>query len=489
MSLELNKIAASVLTAGVVAMGSGFVAEILVHPHVPEEPHYKVAATEPAEDGAPAEPEGPQPVLPLLASADPAAGEQATRACQACHSFDKGDPNKVGPNLFGIVGEKIAGVEGFNYSDALAGKEGAWTYENLNAFLHDPQGWAPGTIMTYGGISDAQKRADLIAYLRQNDDSPAELPTEEEIAAVTGGAEAAAEEKAATGEASAGAEEAEAADGAAQLAQRLQGASAEAGEKAVRVCQACHSFDKGGPNKVGPNLYDVVGAKIAGVEGFSYSDALKGKDGEWTYAKLDAYLENPQGWAQGTRMTFPGVKDPAKRADVIMYLRAQSDDPPPLPEADGEKKAEAEDAQETAEAETAKAQDAEAQPASGEDAAGGGDGLVQQIAAADPATGEKAVRVCQACHSFNKGGPNKVGPNLYGVVGAEIAAVDGFTYSSALENKDGDWTYAKLDAFLENPQGWAKGTRMTYPGVKDAGKRAAVIAYLRQQAENPPPLK
>jgi cytochrome c len=75
------------------------------------------------------------------------------------------------------------------------------------------------------------------------------------------------------------------------------------------------------------------------------------------------------------------------------------------------------------------------------------------------------------------------------VVGAEIASVDGFNYSDALKNKEGSWTYEDLWAFLESPQGWAPGTRMTYPGVKDPQKRAEMIAYLREQSKNPPPVE
>ena len=178
-SLESNKIAAAVLTAGVVAMLSGFVAELLYHPHVElEENSYVVAVTEGAGTAPAQEEEVLEPIAPLLAAADPAAGETlAGRQCAACHTFDEGGANKVGPNLYDVVQQGIANDAGFSYSSGLSGHAGeTWTYENLNAFLHAPRNFAPGTKMSFRGFSKAEDRANMVAYLRTLSGSPAPLP-------------------------------------------------------------------------------------------------------------------------------------------------------------------------------------------------------------------------------------------------------------------------------------------------------------------------
>ncbi len=178
-SLESNKIAAAVLSAGVVAMLSGFVAELLYHPHVElEENSYVVAASEGGTETAMvAEEPTLEPIVPLLAAADPASGEKVAKKCAACHSFDEGGPNKVGPNLYDLVNRPIASHEGFSYSDVLTGMSGdTWTYENLNAFLAKPKDFAPGTKMSFAGLSKVGDRADLVAWLRTLSGSPAALP-------------------------------------------------------------------------------------------------------------------------------------------------------------------------------------------------------------------------------------------------------------------------------------------------------------------------
>lgn len=342
MSLELNKIAAAILTGGVIAMGSGFAAEVLVHPHELEESVYKVAALE--EGGgmeAAAEQPGSESVLSLLASAEASEGERVARACGACHSFEEGGPNKVGPNLWNILNENHASVDDYAYSDALKGmSDKPWSYEEIDAFLANPKEYAPGTKMSFAGVKSPEDRAKLIAYLRSMSDSPPPLPSEEEMAATqtASDAEPAEAGQAAQGEAAEGGEpaaeqQAAAGEGGGNgvLAQ-LASADTAAGAKTARACNACHSFDKGGPNKVGPNLYGVVGADIASHEGYKYSDALAGKEGEWSYENLSAFLTAPKDWAPGTKMSFAGVKKPEDLANLIAYLREQSDNPPPLPE-------------------------------------------------------------------------------------------------------------------------------------------------------------
>ena len=115
------------------------------------------------------------------------------------------------------------------------------------------------------------------------------------------------------------------------LAALLSAASAERGAKLVRKCAACHSFTKGGPNKVGPALYGVVGRDVAAVPGFSYSKALRGKGGKWTYEQLDCFLAKPRKCVPGTKMAFAGLRKERERADLIAYLRTLSDNPLPLP--------------------------------------------------------------------------------------------------------------------------------------------------------------
>jgi cytochrome c len=318
-SLEVNKVLAAILTAGIVASGSGVISRIIYQPSVPEEAAYpiEVAATEGVADGE-AAPE--VSLAALLAEGSVEEGQTQARKCVACHSFEQGGPNKIGPALSGVLGRDIASHEGFAYSDALAAKEGAWDYESLGAFLANPKEWAPGTKMAFAGLPP-EDRANVILYLRSLSDSPPplpEVPAEEPT------------EVAATEEAAPAAENGDAP--AASLPALLASASAERGQQAVRVCSACHSFDQGGPNKIGPGLWGVLGRDIASHEGFSYSPALAEKEGTWDYETLDAYLADPRNWAPGTKMAFAGVKKPEDRADVIAYLRSLSDNPEPLPE-------------------------------------------------------------------------------------------------------------------------------------------------------------
>lgn len=176
-SLEGNKLAAAILTAGIIAVGSSVLSDLLYRPHVPKERAFQVATPEsaPAEKAA-APAAAVEPIAVRLASADAEAGKAAAKKCASCHSFDKGGKNGVGPNLWGVVGAKKGHAEGFAYSAALVGTGGEWTYEALDAFIANPKAYAPGTKMSFAGIAKPDERANVIAYLRSLADSPAPLP-------------------------------------------------------------------------------------------------------------------------------------------------------------------------------------------------------------------------------------------------------------------------------------------------------------------------
>lgn len=182
-SFEFNKIALSFLAAIFVLFSLSLISESIFHADVPEQAGYQIAEAEGGSGGDVAKADtGPayEPIEALLASADLGAGEKVFKKCAACHTFEKGGENKVGPNLWNIVDASIGSHSAdFKYSSALSayGESGTkWTYEELNGFLFKPKTHVKGTAMGFAGLKKTEDRANLIGWLRSHADSPAALP-------------------------------------------------------------------------------------------------------------------------------------------------------------------------------------------------------------------------------------------------------------------------------------------------------------------------
>jgi cytochrome c len=176
-SFELNKIMGAILGTCLGLLSLNIAANAIFHPAQPAKPGYVIAVPEkPAGDQKDAPAQQDPPVEQLLASADLARGEVSHNKCIACHTFDKGGRNLVGPNLYGVIGREKGTVPGFNYSAAFKkAMKGPWSAQELSDFVKNPKAMAPGTTMSFPGINRAGERADLILYLNTKSDNPKNL--------------------------------------------------------------------------------------------------------------------------------------------------------------------------------------------------------------------------------------------------------------------------------------------------------------------------
>lgn len=180
-SFEINKLIGGLLGTVFVVFSVGIVSDALFASPAPEKPGFAIeAAEEPAEGGPAAPAAEAKPIADLLANANVEAGAAVFKKCQACHSGEKGGPNKVGPDLWDLIDRPVAEHAGFAYSAGMKefSKDGAekWTYDNINHFLTSPKKFVKGTAMGFAGLPKDEDRANVIAYLRTLSDSPKPLP-------------------------------------------------------------------------------------------------------------------------------------------------------------------------------------------------------------------------------------------------------------------------------------------------------------------------
>ena len=177
-SFELNKIIAAILMVALLVIGLGKIADVAFHVKKPKNPGYKVEGQVQLASSTSEATEIIEKIdiATLMAQGDVNKGEKIFKKCAACHSINKGGPNKIGPALYNVVGRKVGGVEDYRYSKTLASYGKEWSFEELNGFLIKPATYLKGTKMSYAGLRKEADRASVIKYLNQNSDNPKLLP-------------------------------------------------------------------------------------------------------------------------------------------------------------------------------------------------------------------------------------------------------------------------------------------------------------------------
>ncbi len=213
-----------------------------------------------------------------IAAGDAINGEKLAKKCKTCHTLEEGGKNRLGPNLFDILDKPAGKVEGYKYSDAMLASGITWDIATFTDFITKPKKVVNGTKMSFGGIKNAAKRADLLAYfetLRSNSSGQANI------------------------------------------------ANAAAGKLvAANHCAVCHTFEEGGKVIFGPNLFDMYGKPAGAIEGYAYSEAMLNSGLVWGDVNLDGFLSNPEQFLRGSKARFPGLKSAQQRADIIAYLKS-----------------------------------------------------------------------------------------------------------------------------------------------------------------------
>tara|TARA_B100001971_G_C17934215_1_gene404282 strand:- start:33 stop:563 length:531 start_codon:yes stop_codon:yes gene_type:complete len=175
----MNKIIVSIVFAIILVLGINKIADSIFYIEKPEKSAYQlssitnVASTTASEISSENSESGN--IMALFASTSAADGAKVFKKCLACHSIEKGGPNKIGPNIFAVLNRRAGSVSGYKYSKAMAAYEKVWSFEEMNGFLTKPKDWIKGTKMSFAGLKNAKDRAAVILYLNKNTDNPLPL--------------------------------------------------------------------------------------------------------------------------------------------------------------------------------------------------------------------------------------------------------------------------------------------------------------------------